>query len=209
MFSGMIQDIATIHKIESRIGKTFTVSSNIDVKGLTIGDSIAVNGACQTVTNIDKGLFSFYSSAETLSLTNLSILKQSDYVNLERPITLNSFLDGHLVQGHVDETAVIKDIQKTAEEYNIIISCSNKVLKYLIHKGSVAIDGVSLTINKLYDYGFKVTVIPLTIKKTIFQYRQIGDIVNIEVDLFSKYVDKLTNKEGQGLSKDFLLKHGF
>jgi len=210
MFTGIIQEIGQVLNVESKGGKEFTVSCSQTVDQLKIGDSVAVNGACQTATHISSNSFSFYSSTETLSLTNLDQLKKGDRVNLERPLTVNTLLDGHLVQGHVDGTGKIDKIEKHPNEYHISINCSDDLLRYMIQKGSVAVDGVSLTINKLYDNGFSLTLIPTTVEKTLFQYNKPGDIVNLEVDLFAKYVERfMTLKTKSPLTKDFLSEHGF
>ncbi len=211
MFTGIIQEIGHVGRVEVRDGKVLTVSSGAILDQLKIGDSVSVNGACQTATHIDKDSFTFYSSPETLSLTNLNQLKVGDPVNLERPLSLNSLLDGHLVQGHVDGTGVIRKLQRGQGATDIHISCSKDLLKYMIHKGSIAVDGVSLTINQLYEDSFLLTAIPITFEKTVFQYRKPGDPVNIEVDLFAKYVEKLLMSSGSEgrLTKDFLSEHGF
>ncbi len=211
MFTGIIQEIGHVRRVETHNGKILTVSSSVMLDQLKTGDSISINGACQTATHIDKDSFTFYSSPETLSLTNLNQLKVGDPVNLERPLSLNDLLDGHLVQGHADGTGVIQKLQRGQEAIDIHISCPKDLLKYMIHKGSIAVDGVSLTINQLYENNFLLTVIPITFEKTVFQYRKVGDSVNIEVDLFAKYVEKLlmgSKSEGR-LTKNFLSEHGF
>lgn len=211
MFTGIIQEIGQVLKVEADEGKLITVSCQKTLNQLNGGDSISINGACQTATATTSNSFSFYSSTETLSLTNLNHLRHGNYVNLERPLSLNSLLDGHLVQGHVDNTGVIQAIQKKGGEFTIRIGCPKNLLSYMIQKGSIAIDGVSLTINELYGDRFSLTIIPITFEKTIFQYRKVGDIVNIEVDFFAKYVEKfVTGKGSQGnITRDFLSEHGF
>lgn len=211
MFSGIIQEIGQINKIETRKGKLFTIFCVDVLDNVKLGDSIAVNGACQTVTEFDNNSFQMYTSQETLSVTNLNLLKQGDYVNLEKPLSLQTLLDGHLVQGHVDGTGILKEIKKNHEEYILRISCPDNILKYLIYKGSVAVDGISLTINKVLEDGFLLTIIPLTVEKTILKYRKTGDLINLEVDLFAKYVEKLLggSKNNNGLTTDFLKEHGF
>lgn len=211
MFTGIIQEIGTITKIDSSTGKDFTVQCKDTLQDLKIGDSVAINGACQTVTKFDSHSFSFYSSTETLAITNLNLLKIKDQVNLEKPLSLNTLLDGHLVQGHVDGMAVVDSIVNKQGEYHIKINCPQEQLRYMIHKGSVAVNGVSLTINELYDNGFLLTIIPVTFEKSNFKYFKNGDKVNIEVDLFSKYVERLL-KGGTTKTKideNFLSKHGF
>ncbi len=211
MFTGIIQEIGHVKRVEARNGKVLTVSSSAVLDQLKIGDSISINGACQTATQLDKDSFTFYSSPETLSLTNLNQLKVGDPVNLERPLSLNGLLDGHLVQGHVDGTGVIQRLQRGEGATDLHIACPKDLLKYMIHKGSIAIDGVSLTISQLYEDSFLLTVIPITFEQTVFQYQKVGDSVNIEVDLFAKYVEKLlmgSGSEGH-LTKDFLSEHGF
>ncbi|MDH4127747.1 MAG: riboflavin synthase [Spirochaetota bacterium] len=211
MFTGIIQEIGQITRIESRGGKYFTASCFIILHQLKIGDSISVNGACQTATNVTNNSFSWYSSNETLLLTNLNSLKQGDYVNLERPLSLNSLLDGHLVQGHVDDTGVIQSIKRIGDDYIIKIGCSKELLNYMIKKGSIAIDGVSLTINKVYNDSFLLSIIPTTFEKTIFKYYKTSDKINIEIDIFAKYIEKFLINKGinKKLNRDFLAEHGF
>jgi len=203
--------MGSVARVESRGGKHFTISCREIPHQLKEGDSVAVNGACQTATIINEASFSFFSSTETLSLTNLDHLKPGDFVNLERPLSLTTLLDGHMVQGHVDGTGIIHSLQKKQEEYIIRITCSHELLRYMIKKGSVAVDGVSLTINELYEDGILLTLIPLSFEKTIFQYRSPGDRVNIETDIIAKYIERFHTytPATSRLTEDFLKDHGF
>ncbi len=211
MFTGIISELGKISRVEEKDGKVMTVNCYKTLDRLEIGDSIAINGACQTAIRIDQKSFSYYSSKETLALTNLNDLKTGSLVNLERPISINSLLDGHIVQGHVDGTGILNKIQKEGRDIHLFINCPENILRYLIPKGSIAIDGVSLTINEILSDQIRLTVIPITFDQTIFHTYCVGQKVNIEIDLIAKYIDRLLNKSEmkRGITKDFLTNHGF
>ena len=192
MFTGIVQKTGKIKKIE---GDTFTITSDLNLENLDIGGSIALNGACLTIISLEKNSFSIQVTPETLKRTNLKYLKTQDIVNLETPLKMNSGLDGHMVQGHIDGTAVITKITPDKNSIYITIKTETKLMRYICEKGYVAVDGVSLTIVNCIDDEFTVSIIPHTKKSTVFSINKLGDIVNIEVDIISKYVEKLIKKK--------------
>ena len=192
MFTGIVQKTGKIKKIE---GDTFTITSDLNLENLDIGGSIALNGACLTIISLEKKSFSIQVTPETLKRTNLKYLKTQDIVNLETPLKINSGLDGHMVQGHIDGTALITKITPDKNSIYITIKTETKLMRYICEKGYVAVDGVSLTIVNCTDDEFTVSIIPHTKKSTVFSINKLGDIVNIEVDIISKYVEKLIKKK--------------
>lgn len=191
MFTGLIVELGEIVLLEKR-----TDSARLYIKGKEIvkdavnGDSIAINGACLTVINIKGDVLSFDVSHETLRSTNLGSLKRGDRVNLEPSLRLNSKLGGHFVTGHVEGVGKIKTKTLTGNAVNIEIEAPDNVLKYLIEKGSVAVDGISLTVVNVLTNIFTIVIIPHTIKLTTIGFKSAGDIVNLESDILGKYAAK-------------------
>lgn len=211
MFTGIIEDIGRVKAVEKRgaFGR-ITVETALSLKDVKIGDSIAVNGACLTATSISAGSFSADVSAETLNVTTLGALRPGDRVNLELALTLSKPLGGHLVTGHVDGVGVLR--KKTASGENLVIevSASKSVLAQVVKKGSVTVDGISLTVAELSDDAFTIAVIPHTLEKTNLLSRGEGSKVNLETDLIGKYVQKFLSNKGTGaVTGDFLAEHGF
>lgn len=219
MFTGIIEGLGTISSIRpSNQGKQFSIDADFDLDNTKIGDSIAVNGACLTAVSISRRRFSVDVSPETLNLSVLGIAKNGDRVNLERALKLSDRLDGHLVSGHVDGTGTIKKKVKAGNAIIITFNVPPSLSRYMIKKGSVAIDGVSLTINNCERDSFDVSIIPHTAKLTTIGLKKIGDPVNIETDMIGKYVERFVlNSPGDGQGKKpsssidmaFLLKNGF
>jgi riboflavin synthase len=216
MFTGLIEDVGTIVEIHRKSDRfQLTVKTGeLATDEVKIGDSIAVNGVCLTVVSLSPGRFCADVSPETVDKTTLSSLKSRCPVNLERALTLASRLGGHLVYGHVDDIAVLTT--RTVEENCVRMGfrLSRNINRYLVAKGSVAIDGVSLTVNTVGEEDFSIAVIPLSLEKTTLKYLKIGDEVNIEVDIFAKYVERLLSLSSEEadkttLSAQFLAKHGF
>ncbi len=178
---------------------------------IKLGDSIAVDGACLTVTSIQPQGFSVDVSSETLQRTTLGKRRAGDRVNLERALRLCDRLGGHLVSGHIDGLAVLSAREKSGEFIRLVFSAPEQLLKYIIEKGSVAIDGISLTVNTVTGRDFSVMIIPHTLEKTTLAGKGPGDQVNIENDLIGKYVEKLMGKRDAdgGITLDFLAKHNF
>lgn len=209
MFTGIIQDVGRVRKI-ARKGEDalLEVDTALPLADVRIGDSIAVSGACLTVTTLGKQGFTFDVSAETLSKTTIGRLKAGDRVNLEKALRMSDFLGGHLVLGHVDCEGRV--IERTAHSNSIVfgITLEPGLSKYVVVKGSIAIDGISLTVNSCEGSRFYVNIIPHTVEKTTLAGRKAGDSVNIETDILGKYVEKLLNP-GKGVDMDFLREHGF
>jgi len=197
MFTGIIENIGIINKIQKHDNsiKLF-VSSSFLLSDIKIGDSITVNGVCLTVSDFSDDDFIFDVVQETLDVTNLKFLHNDSQVNLERSMLLSSRIDGHIVQGHVETVGEIVDIKVFENQTELFIKIGDEYLKYCIHKGSIAIDGVSLTIADINKNIIKVAIIPYTLKNTILNTLEVGGIVNIETDMLSKYVEKMIdNKE--------------
>ena len=203
MFTGIIEDVGKVLNITNSQIQIETCLNDIKT-----GDSIAVNGVCLTVTKILNKTLSFDYSPTTSDITNISLLKQNSVVNLERALTLQTRLGGHLVSGHIDTSTKIIDIKKTDRFYFLLFASDETIRKYIVQKGFIAIDGISLTIAQNNEADFSVTMIPETFNKTIFFTRKVGDIVNIEIDIFAKYTEKLFTKK-KDISFDFLKENGF
>jgi len=192
MFTGIITNLGKLQKKEKTIF-TFT-ADNMLLKKLDKGASIAVNGICFTILQKPKGnSFSVEIMPETEEKTNIQYLQINDSVNLELPATADTFLSGHIVQGHVDQTVRIKNIKKVGNSYAFIFSLPSKLKKYMVKKGSITINGISLTIINIDKNSFSVGIIPHTWKNTMLSGAKIGDFVNIEVDVLAKYIEKLIN----------------
>lgn len=192
MFTGLVEEKGTlIDKIPTGDGFQFTIEAKKIMNDLKIGSSVAVNGCCLTVVNINENTFSVDTIEETLNKTNLGVLKQGMKVNLERPLEANERLGGHFVLGHIDTTGKIEAIQELSNSHWITISFPDKFKHYLIYVGSVAIDGVSMTVAELKNNVFSVGVIPHTWKETIFADKKVGDTVNLEFDVLGKYVERI------------------
>lgn len=220
MFTGIIEGLGTIKRVRpSGQGKRVSIDADISLGGTKLGDSIAVNGACLTAVAVEANRFEVDVSPETVSKTTMGIMKTGDRVNLERALQLNARIDGHLVSGHIDGMGVIG--QKTSIDNAIVIdvTVSDDLLRYMIPKGSVAVDGISLTINTRSDNGFQVSIIPHTAKLTTIGLKKSGDPVNIETDMIGKYVEHFitgkyiteggTKKTASSVDMEFLKKTGF
>ena len=206
MFTGIIQDTGKIvSRTVNKDSIRFTVKPGNKkfTKNLKIGDSVSINGACMTVEDINSGDFNFTTIKESLSKTNLSALKLNDLINLEEAMTLRSKLDGHIVQGHVDCTGIVKEIKKLKDSWEYFIEFSSKFSQNIIPVGSIAINGVSLTIAAIPEERsgkvlIKVAIIPHTFKFTNFSKLKAGESVNIEFDMLGKYVNRILKKKNTG-----------
>lgn len=189
MFTGLIEDIGKISALRLRNGSAvMTVQTKLPVGRMDLGASIAVNGACLTVVKKLTSAFIVDVSPETLACTNLGALKPGSLVNLERPMRLNERLGGHLVTGHVDGVGQIATVKPQGEFTIFSFRVARELGRLLVAKGSVAVDGISLTVNQCRREGFSVAIIPFTLQHTNLQGRRVGDKVNIETDLIGKYV---------------------
>ncbi len=193
MFTGIIQAIGTIARVEPRSGDTRLVidATGLDMADVAIGDSICVSGVCLTAVAIDASTFAADVSIETLSCTTLGMLKSGDCVNLEKSLRLADRLGGHLVSGHVDGVGQVVAVEPDARSQRWAFEVPSALSRYIAAKGSVCIDGVSLTVNEVAANRFGVNLIPHTIGATTFQDKRVGDAVNIEVDLIARYVERL------------------
>jgi riboflavin synthase len=213
VFTGLVEDIGTIQRIAPRrSGMELSIGCGLPVHEIKPGDSIAVDGACLTVTSMQGQGFSADVSSETLQRTTLGKKRPADRVNLERALRLGDRLGGHIVSGHIDGIAVLGSRDKAGEFTRLTFSAAEHLLKYIIEKGSVAIDGISLTVNTVTGSGFSVMIIPHTLEQTTLAVKKPGDRVNIENDIIGKYVEKLMEKQADarsGITLDFLAKHNF
>ena len=197
MFTGLIEDIGTIRKIEKGEKESrYTVEFNkINSEEIVIGESIAVNGVCLTVVTLDENSFTIDASHETLKKTSLSSLAEGKRVNLERALRADGRFGGHIVTGHIDGTAEVCSITPAGKSVEYSFAVEKGLEKYIITKGSVAVDGISLTVNDIDNNIFSVNIIPHTQVETVIGELQISSVVNIECDIIGKYVEKLTMAE--------------
>jgi riboflavin synthase len=220
MFTGIIEGLGTISGIHATgQGKRLTIDADYTLDQTKIGDSIAVNGACLTVVKVNVKRFDVDLSPETLATSTFDRAKQGDRVNLERAMRLSDRIDGHLVLGHVDGIGVIKERKKVANAVMVTIGVPEALARYMIHKGSIAIDGISLTINACEPRRIPVSIIPHTAEKTTIAMKQNGDPVNLETDMIGKYVERFTQagsvdsskktNASSGIDMEYLAKSGF
>ena len=212
MFTGIVEEIGIVKNIEKVLnGYRIFVQCSKVLENVNIGDSICVNGICLTVTNYDSKGFWADVSPETFNVTNFSDLKSGSNVNLERALTLNSRLGGHIVSGHIDCVGKIIEIEKLSDFYNIKFEIPEEQTKYVVYKGSIAINGVSLTVADIRGNKVAIAVIPHTFENTAGL--KIGQSVNIETDILAKYVEKMLsaddNKNKSKIDEKFLIENGF
>jgi riboflavin synthase len=209
MFTGIILGMGKIKRLTMKGADAFLeIESGVALTDVTISDSIAVNGACLTVTTKTDKTFTADVSAETLNKTTLRMLKAGDKVNLEKSLRVGGFIGGHFVLGHVDGTGRILSRTQKSGSIILAIEIDDNLRRYIVEKGSVAVDGVSLTVNKLEKGRFYVNMIPHTAENTDLAFKKEGDLVNIETDVLGKYVEKLLQTP-RGIDKDFLAQYGF
>ena len=206
MFTGIVEGIG---KITSAKFGNLVIATNDALQGIELGGSMAVNGVCLTITNFKANSFSVDIMPETLMRTNLGLLRVRDRVNLERALTLGGRLGGHLVQGHVDDTGRVASVTWDGETMLTRFEASPEVMRYIVDKGFITVDGVSLTVVTKNTGSFQVSIVDYTQKHTILGSRQVGDLVNLEVDIIAKYVEQLSQAHSTGITTDFLQKHGF
>lgn len=190
MFTGIISHLGNFQSV---LQDSFTFSCDADLlKELDLGSSLAVNGVCLTIAQKTEAGFVVRVSSETLQRTMLGDLVAGEVVNLEQPLAVNDRLDGHIVQGHVDGVAELKAVQSDGASFILTISLPEDLAKYVVEKGSITVNGISLTVASLADGRFTLSIIPFTWEHTMVQYLKIGDRVNLEVDIIAKYVENLT-----------------
>ncbi|MDE6025234.1 MAG: riboflavin synthase [Lachnospiraceae bacterium] len=218
MFTGIVEEMGIIKSIDKGAKSArLTICGEVVTKDSHIGDSIAVNGICLTVTSIKGNCFTADVMAETMRRTSLGGLAPGSKVNLERAMTLNGRFGGHIVSGHIDGTGTVSRLEREDNAVWVTVNTTEAILKYIIEKGSIAIDGISLTVAYVDSSCFKVSIIPHTAAETTLLSKKAGDIVNLENDVIGKYVEKLmsygkSNENKQktaGLNEAFLIEHGF
>jgi riboflavin synthase len=209
MFTGVVEGSGKVKRLIMKgADAVLEIEAGISLSEVSLGDSIAVNGACLTVTSKNKDNFQADVSAETLSRTTLKLLQAGHKVNLEKSLRVGGFVGGHFVLGHVDATGRILSQMQKSGSLILAVDMNEKISRYIVEKGSVAIDGISLTVNKLEKSRFYVNIIPHTAANTTLLAKKEGDWVNIETDILGKYVEKLL-QSNKGIDKDFLEQHGF
>ena len=211
MFTGIIEEIGKVERIQkdSRNCKLSIKASKI-LTDIHLGDSIAVNGICLTVTHFNHQAFTVDVMNETWSRTALTLLKHGSEVNLERALSVNDRLGFHVVKGHIDGTVKISSIKKDDNAVWYQINTQKEILDLIVEKGSITIDGISLTVAKVSKVNFSVSVIPHTLEQTILKSKQVGSTVNLENDILGKYVQKLMdNSPKSEISKELLYQNGF
>lgn len=215
MFTGIIEEIGRIAGIEKKADSmVLTIEGKKVLENTIVGDSISTNGICLTITSLGETYFTADIMPETLSRTSLEKITTGTEVNLERALTLNKPLGGHMVQGHIDGTGILSSLEKKGNSLLITLHAEPSLLKYIVEKGSVALDGTSLTVIEAKETSFTVSLIPQTMEDTILSKKKIGDRINIECDILGKYVEKLlsfqdTNTKQERITEEFLEKYGF
>ena len=198
MFSGLVEDVGIVEDFRlAPGGAKLRLRSNL--KDLKIGDSVAVNGVCLTLVSFEKNLLSFDLSQETLNRSNLRFLKKGDLVNLERALKVGDRIGGHILQGHVDFTSRIEGFFQRGQHWELRVQIPEEYLVYVVEKGSIGIDGISLTINSVQKGIISINIIPHTYQHTNLKSRKVGDLVNVELDILGKYVvNYIKSLQGQG-----------
>ncbi|MDY5575895.1 MAG: riboflavin synthase [Lachnospiraceae bacterium] len=212
MFTGIVEEIGTIESVQKGLrSAVLNIRADKIMEDIHDGDSIAVNGVCLTVISFSKGIFSADVMPETLNRSSLGQLKSGSHVNLERAMAADGRFGGHIVSGHIDGTGVIGEIKRDDNAVWYTIRADKKIMRYVIEKGSIAIDGISLTVAETGRDYFKVSIIPHTLSETILAEKNEGAVVNLENDCVGKYVEHLLGleKESGGITMDFLRKNGF
>ena len=192
MFSGIIEKICNVQKIDLS-SNPIRLYIDYDKHALSLGDSVAVNGTCLTVSSIENHVVMFELSSETIQKTNLGLLTNKSMVNIELPLTLNKLISGHLVSGHIDTVVEIISIKTDGECLNIVIQMTDEMRPFIVQKGSITVDGVSLTVNNITDSTIDLMIIPHTFKNTTMKYYKEGQTVNIELDYIAKYIVNMSN----------------
>lgn len=212
MFTGIIEEVGTVQSLG---GGTLVIKAHKVLEDVQLGDSIAVNGVCLTVTSFERNSFQADVMPETIRRTSLAELKNGSPVNLERALTLSSRLGGHIVSGHIDGIGKILSLTEEKNAILMKISAEDAILRYIVEKGSVALDGISLTVAQVTSADFTVSLIPHTRQVTNLSHKQVGSLINIENDVIGKYVEKLLKPQEQSPGKnsritmDFLRNNGF
>lgn len=206
MFSGIIEETGTVKSVQP--GKLVIAAVTV-LQDTRPGDSIAVNGVCLTATSLTGDTFTAEIMPETVRRSNLGLLKPGDRVNLERSLSFGGRLGGHLVQGHIDAPARVSSLRRDGEATIISFEAPPEVMRYVVEKGFIAIDGASLTVTTRSSHSFQISVVDYTRRHSTLGERQVGDTVNLEVDIIAKYVEQFNQPRNAGVTADFLAGHGF
>ena len=211
MFTGIIAAVGQLKSLESRGGdiRLHIDPAKLDLTDVKLGDSIAVNGVCLTVVEMASRSLQFDVSQETLQRTSLGQLKTGSEANLEKALAVGDRLGGHMVSGHVDGLGEVISKTASARSWQYKIKVPTELERYIAEKGSITIDGVSLTVNGVFDGGFDINIIPHTLEETIIKHYQTGTKVNLEVDLIARYLERLLPQTGSTISRDFLTQQGY
>ena len=203
MFTGIVEELARVKKIKTKKkGIRYTISANTVLDDLEIGDSICINGVCLTVTKRQKDMFSMDIIEETLDKSNLGELRENDYVNLERAMKVSDRFGGHIVQGHVETQGVILEKQIEEDEARISVCLDHEWMRYCIPKGSITLDGVSLTIASINSNIIEIALIPHTLENTTLGLKNKSDTLNVETDIIGKYINRLLTFDGDNIELD-------
>jgi len=206
LFTGIIEEVGKVKAVQP--GK-LAISAKVAIEGAKKGDSIAVNGVCLTVTEISPDSFSVDVMPETLRRSNLGALRPGDRVNLERPLAIGGRIGGHFVQGHVDGRGRLLSATREGEALLLRFEAPRDIMRYMVEKGFIAVDGVSLTVAECDASSFKVSLVAYTLHNTTLSTRRPEDEVNLEVDILAKYVERLGTRPSPGITPEFLAEHGF
>ncbi len=211
MFTGIIEEMGSVKTLRHEAGAArLTISASTVLEGTALGDSICVNGVCLTVVDLGRSEFSADVANETLMVTNLGELRIGQKVNLERALQLSARIGGHLVTGHVDAVGRIREKQQEGNSWRVFIDAPESIHRTIIKKGSVAVDGISLTVADVDKTGFSIAMIPHTAKLTTLGFKSAGDSVNLETDIIGKYVERLMSGRAEGgVNLELLKKTGF
>ena len=210
MFTGIVEEMGTVRRLNQSPNRCeLELSASKVLEGTQIGDSIAVNGVCLTVIRLGEEHFTADVMPETLRRSNLGQLKPGSKVNLERAMAANGRFGGHIVAGHIDGTGKILAMQPEGNAVLVTISATPELLRYVVEKGSIAIDGISLTVAKVSHTDFTVSLIPHTREETTLLKHRSGEIVNLETDIIGKYVEKLMQPKSNGVTMELLQQNGF
>ena len=210
MFTGIIEEIGSIKKIDRKgQGLQLMISCQEILEDMKIGDSISTNGVCLTVTSLGSNYYTTDVMPETVKLSTFSRMRTGESVNLERALALGDRFGGHMVSGHIDGTGEIIRKVKDSNATRLLIRCSEDMLRYTVIKGSITIDGISLTVASITNCEFEVSIIPQTKEDTTLLSKALGDYINIENDIVAKYIEKFTSTNKETITTDFLSKNGF
>jgi len=206
VFTGIVEEIG---RVSSARPGNITIAAGKVLEDMEEGASLAVNGVCLTVTGFDNKSFSVEVMPETVSRTNLGLLKAGDGVNLERPLTLGGRLGGHLVQGHIDDTGKVISVTPRGDSILVSFETQPRLMAYIVEKGFIAVDGASLTVVSRDSSSFRVSLVSYTRQHTTLGGLRAGDLVNLEADIIAKYVEQFSQGRGSVITVDFLEEHGF